>query len=197
MKIHSKFTLPLPLHINRPLNTKGSLCLHQRPRLRLSRLGNVGRCLNLNWSERWALADVTLLTSVQASSGYSYESYDAFIAFETKPKKPDLILSRAIYERAIADVAKHRFAGSSNVEFRLRTLWTSYTNFLVRLHPCIQRSVHSWNNSSDRMRTSEIAPQNWVYCRERAGRYLAVDWFGPTIFARSWVLVPFPATAIS
>lgn len=38
----------------------------------------------------------------------------------------------ALYERAIAEAAKRRFAGDINAEAALRTFWTGYIDTLVR-----------------------------------------------------------------
>lgn len=68
----------------------------------------------------------------QVTASYSNDAYDAYILYETKSKKPDVSLAKALFERAISDSAKQRFAGAVDAENRLRSLWLAYCNFIVR-----------------------------------------------------------------
>ncbi|GJE88539.1 RNA-binding protein Prp24 [Phanerochaete sordida] len=65
-----------------------------------------------------------------AQSGFSLEGYAYYIASERKAKKPDLFVLNALYERAIAEADKRRFAGEANAENALRTFWLGYIDTL-------------------------------------------------------------------
>ncbi|RPD62808.1 RNA-binding protein Prp24 [Lentinus tigrinus ALCF2SS1-6] len=65
-----------------------------------------------------------------ANSGYSLEGYAYYIASERKPKKPDMFILKALYERAITEADKRRFAGEANAEEALRTFWIGYLDLL-------------------------------------------------------------------
>ena len=75
-------------------------------------------------------------TAPQAQSGYPLDGYAYCIAFERKSKKPDMFILKALYERAITEADKRRFAGEANAEEALRSFWTGYLDLLVRDAPC-------------------------------------------------------------
>ncbi|KAJ6619546.1 hypothetical protein B0H10DRAFT_2367855 [Mycena sp. CBHHK59/15] len=56
----------------------------------------------------------------------SPETYALYIASERRAKTPSYFLLSAVYERAIADAAKRRFAGESGAEETLRSFWVGY-----------------------------------------------------------------------
>ena len=47
-------------------------------------------------------------------------------------KNPDLFIIRGLYERAIAEAARRRFAGEAGAEEALRSFWGGYCDVLVR-----------------------------------------------------------------
>jgi hypothetical protein len=55
------------------------------------------------------------------------------VAYERRAKKPDFIFLSGIYERAIAEAAKRRFAREAGAEEALRTFWLGYIDALVCL----------------------------------------------------------------
>ncbi|KAL4250529.1 hypothetical protein ABKN59_002266 [Abortiporus biennis] len=63
----------------------------------------------------------------------SPEAFAYYIASERRAKKPDLSVLTAMYERAIAETDKRRFAGEPNAEETLRSFWIGYVDTL-RLH---------------------------------------------------------------
>ena len=72
------------------------------------------------------------LTLKQIQASYSLEGYAYYIASEKRPKQPDLFILKGLYERAITEADKRRFAGEANAEEALRSFWTGYVDLLVR-----------------------------------------------------------------
>ena len=68
-------------------------------------------------------------------ANYSLEGYAYFIASERRPRQPDLFILKGLYERAITEADKRRFAGETNAEEALRSFWTGYVDLLVRQRP--------------------------------------------------------------
>ena len=68
---------------------------------------------------------------MQAQSNYSLESYADYIRYERQAKHPDLSVTQATYERAIAEAAKRRFDGIEGSEEFLRAFWIGYCDALV------------------------------------------------------------------
>ncbi|KZV73245.1 hypothetical protein PENSPDRAFT_627695 [Peniophora sp. CONT] len=66
-------------------------------------------------------------------AGYSLDAYAQYAAYERRAKKPDFVILSGIYERAIAEAAKRRFAGEYGAEEALRAFWTGYGDAL-RIH---------------------------------------------------------------
>ncbi|KAI0916773.1 hypothetical protein AcW1_007863 [Taiwanofungus camphoratus] len=64
-----------------------------------------------------------------AQMGFSLQAYAYYIAAERR-KKPDLFVLKTVYERAIAEAQKRRWAGESSAEDALRSFWTGYVDFL-------------------------------------------------------------------
>jgi hypothetical protein len=50
-------------------------------------------------------------------------------------KKPDVFIIQGLYERAIAEAARRRFAGEAGAEEVLRSFWGGYCDILVRMGP--------------------------------------------------------------
>ena len=48
-------------------------------------------------------------------------------------KQPDLGIVSTLYERAVATADLRRSAGEANAEAALRSFWTGYVDFLVRI----------------------------------------------------------------
>ncbi|KAM5538638.1 hypothetical protein V8D89_007667 [Ganoderma adspersum] len=65
---------------------------------------------------------------VQAN--YSLEGYAYYIASEKRPRQPDLFILQGLYERAITEADKRRFAGEANAEEALRSFWSGYVDLL-------------------------------------------------------------------
>ncbi|KAI0357377.1 RNA-binding protein Prp24 [Trametes cingulata] len=63
-------------------------------------------------------------------SNFSLEGYAYYIAAERRRKTPDIFVVKTLYERAITEAARRRFAGESNAEEALRSFWTGYADFL-------------------------------------------------------------------
>ena len=59
------------------------------------------------------------------------EAYAYYISEERKGKRLDMFALPALYERAIAEAAKRRFAGDLNAEAALRAFWVGYIDALV------------------------------------------------------------------
>lgn len=68
---------------------------------------------------------------LQAQSNYSLESYADYIRYERQAKHPDLSVTQATFERAIAEAAKRRFNGIEGSEGFLRVFWIGYCDALV------------------------------------------------------------------
>jgi hypothetical protein len=66
-------------------------------------------------------------------SGFALESYARYLAYERRARNPDLFVMGAVYERAIAEAAKRRFAGEAGAEETLRAFWMGYCDTLVSL----------------------------------------------------------------
>ncbi|OCH91935.1 RNA-binding protein Prp24 [Obba rivulosa] len=62
-------------------------------------------------------------------ASYSLEAYAYYLTSERR-KKPDLFVLKTLYERAIAEAAKRRFAGEAGAEEALRSFWIGYLDFL-------------------------------------------------------------------
>ncbi|KAF9220989.1 hypothetical protein BS17DRAFT_786300 [Gyrodon lividus] len=60
----------------------------------------------------------------------SLDAYMLYIASERRGKIPDVFVITGLYERAIAEAAKHRFAGEHGAEQALRMFWVGYLDFL-------------------------------------------------------------------
>lgn len=73
-----------------------------------------------------------VLIHEQAQAGFSLEAYAYYISGERRSKTPDTFILTALYERAIAEADKRRFANEPNAEEALRTFWHGYMDFLVR-----------------------------------------------------------------
>ncbi|KDR82688.1 hypothetical protein GALMADRAFT_57506 [Galerina marginata CBS 339.88] len=66
------------------------------------------------------------LETAITQSGGALEAYNQYIGYERRARYPDLFVTRGIYERAIAEAAKRRFAGEVGAEEALRMFWASY-----------------------------------------------------------------------
>ncbi|KAI0771140.1 RNA-binding protein Prp24 [Trametes elegans] len=71
----------------------------------------------------------SLETSLERSN-FSLEGYAYYLAAERRRKTPDIFVLQTLYERAIAEADKRRFAGEANAEEALRSFWTGYVDFL-------------------------------------------------------------------
>ena len=76
-----------------------------------------------------------MLTSKQAQSAFSLEGYAYYIASERRAKKADMFVLKGLYERAIAEADKRRFAGEAGAEQALQAFWAEYVGLLVRPTP--------------------------------------------------------------
>ncbi|KAH9890065.1 RNA-binding protein Prp24 [Cubamyces lactineus] len=65
-----------------------------------------------------------------ARSKFSLEGYAYYLGVERRRKNPDMFVLRALYERAITEAAKRRFAGEPTAEAALRSFWIGYVDFL-------------------------------------------------------------------
>ncbi|KAJ2935129.1 hypothetical protein H1R20_g1982, partial [Candolleomyces eurysporus] len=61
-----------------------------------------------------------------SQSNNSLESYASYITYERRAKNPDLLVTRGIYERAIAEAAKQAFHKQPGAEVALSTFWAGY-----------------------------------------------------------------------
>ncbi|KAI8978842.1 RNA-binding protein Prp24 [Trametes punicea] len=68
-------------------------------------------------------------TSLERSS-FSLEGYAYYIAAERRRKTPDMFVLKTLYERAIAEADKRRFAGEAGAEEGLRSFWHGYVDLL-------------------------------------------------------------------
>lgn len=71
----------------------------------------------------------------QSQQNFSLEAYAYYISEERKGKKLDMFALPALYERAIAEAAKRRFAGDLDAEAALRAFWIGYIDTLVSSFP--------------------------------------------------------------
>ncbi|KAJ3814647.1 hypothetical protein F5876DRAFT_86271 [Lentinula aff. lateritia] len=60
----------------------------------------------------------------------SLEAFERYIAYERKAKYPDLVITSAVYERAISEAAKRKFRGEPGSEEALRAFWVGYSDAL-------------------------------------------------------------------
>jgi hypothetical protein len=67
----------------------------------------------------------------KVQSDFSLQSYAQYIAAERR-RKPDIFVAGGLYERAIAEAAKRRFAAEPGAEEMLRAFWIGYIDALVR-----------------------------------------------------------------
>ncbi|THH27765.1 hypothetical protein EUX98_g6425 [Antrodiella citrinella] len=65
---------------------------------------------------------------VQAA--FSLEGYAYYIAGERRAKQPDAFVLGTLYERAITEADKRRFASEVNAEEALRAFWLGYIDFM-------------------------------------------------------------------
>ncbi|KAI0755299.1 RNA-binding protein Prp24 [Daedaleopsis nitida] len=65
-----------------------------------------------------------------AQANDSLEGYAYYIASERRAKKLDMFVLKALYERAITEADRRRFAGEANAEEALRSFWTGYVDLL-------------------------------------------------------------------
>ncbi|KAF9778753.1 hypothetical protein BJ322DRAFT_1114093 [Thelephora terrestris] len=68
--------------------------------------------------------------AVLTQQNFSLEAYAYYISEERKGKRLDMFALPALYERAIAEAAKRRFAGDLNAEVALRAFWVGYIDTL-------------------------------------------------------------------
>ncbi|KAK0449212.1 hypothetical protein EV421DRAFT_1780622 [Armillaria borealis] len=66
------------------------------------------------------------MEAVLVQSHFSLESYSSYIAYENRARYPDLLVMGGLYERAIAEAAKRKFAGEAGAEEALRSFWVGY-----------------------------------------------------------------------
>lgn len=66
----------------------------------------------------------------KSQAGLSLEGYAYYIAAERR-KKPDLFVLKTLYERAVAEADRRRWAGEAGAEEALRSFWTGYVDILV------------------------------------------------------------------
>ncbi|KAH7914268.1 hypothetical protein BJ138DRAFT_1177428 [Hygrophoropsis aurantiaca] len=66
-------------------------------------------------------------------SGYLLDNYAYYIASERRARNVDIFILQALYERAIAEAARRRFAGEPGAEDALRAFWAGYSDTL-RVH---------------------------------------------------------------
>ncbi|KAK0503883.1 hypothetical protein EDD18DRAFT_1411611 [Armillaria luteobubalina] len=59
-------------------------------------------------------------------SHFSLESYSKYVAYENRARYPDLLVMGGVYECAIAEAAKRKFAGEASAEEALRSFWVGY-----------------------------------------------------------------------
>ncbi|KAI6030527.1 hypothetical protein F5J12DRAFT_296247 [Pisolithus orientalis] len=59
----------------------------------------------------------------------SLDAYAQYIASERRAKNPDVFVLTGVYERAVAEAAKRRFAGEVGAEEALRSFWIGYLDF--------------------------------------------------------------------
>ncbi|KAK0201693.1 hypothetical protein DFS33DRAFT_1375245 [Desarmillaria ectypa] len=59
-------------------------------------------------------------------SRFSLESYASYVAYENRARYPELLVMSGLYERAIAEAAKRKFAGEAGAEEALRSFWVGY-----------------------------------------------------------------------
>ncbi|KAK0464624.1 uncharacterized protein EV420DRAFT_1263469 [Desarmillaria tabescens] len=59
-------------------------------------------------------------------SNFSLESYASYVAYENRARYPELLVMGGLYERAIAEAAKRKFAGEAGAEDALRSFWIGY-----------------------------------------------------------------------
>ncbi len=69
--------------------------------------------------------------SFQVQSHFSLESYSGYVAYENRARYPDLLVMGGLYERAIAEAAKRKFAGEAGAEEALRSFWVGYCDAVV------------------------------------------------------------------
>lgn len=67
-----------------------------------------------------------------SQAGDSLDGYAYYINFERRMKTPDVTILCSLYERAVAEADRRRFAGEAGAEDALRGFWTDYVDFLVR-----------------------------------------------------------------
>ncbi|KAI0769831.1 RNA-binding protein Prp24 [Fomes fomentarius] len=65
-----------------------------------------------------------------AQANYSLEGYTYYIASERRGKKLDMFVLKTLYERAITEADRRRFAGEGNAEEALRSFWTGFVDLL-------------------------------------------------------------------
>ncbi|KAK0188159.1 hypothetical protein F5146DRAFT_1141608 [Armillaria mellea] len=59
-------------------------------------------------------------------SHFSLESYSSYVAYENRARYPDLLVMGGLYERAIAEAAKRKFAGEAGAGEALGSFWVGY-----------------------------------------------------------------------
>lgn len=89
----------------------------------------------------------------------SLDAYMQCLALERKGKSPDVFIVRGLYERAIAEAEKRRFASEENTEQALRTFWLGYIDFLVRKK---EESLVSCSASTDAIIISIRESREWM-----------------------------------
>ncbi|TFY81135.1 hypothetical protein EWM64_g2871 [Hericium alpestre] len=77
--------------------------------------------------------------STLAQADYSLAAYNHYVSYERRARKPELSILSGIYERAVAEAAKRRFAGEAGAEDALASFWLGYADAL-RIHKADQDS---------------------------------------------------------
>lgn len=112
----------------------------------------------------------------QSDNGGSLEAYQQAVGYERRAKHPDIFVTRGIYERAISEASKRRFAGEAGAEEALKMFWAGYCDALVRYHArpmdplfmninCLE-NIGNWSGR----RARNISPS----CEKRS-------WLGPSL----------------
>jgi hypothetical protein len=67
-----------------------------------------------------------LIIRSQKQTNNSLDSFSSYITYERRAKNPDLLVTRGVYERAIAEAARRLFARESGADIALDTFWGGY-----------------------------------------------------------------------
>lgn len=137
------------------------------------------------YSKLRAFAPVETKIFGQVTSNFPFDAYADYIRYERNAKRPDVLVMSAVYERAIAEAAKRRFASEVGAEEALRVFWVGYIDAMVSFLSCRGLSCLIMSFQSEYM--GQVRTLSLLFCKERLAVCLDAEKFGLDTFGTWYV----------